>query len=75
MYRTQTLDHMIVVDGELELILDGGETRLVKAGEIVIQRAPMHTWRNPSNTKAGRVVAVTLGSAGAVKGAMEFQKP
>lgn len=74
MHRTQTLDHIIVTEGELELLLDSGEKRLVKAGEIVLQRQPMHTWRNPSRTKGARMIAIALGSAGAVAGAMEFEQ-
>jgi hypothetical protein len=35
MHRTQSLDHVVILERELELTLDGGETRLVKAGEIV----------------------------------------
>jgi len=72
MHRTQTLDHVIVLEGEMELTLDGGETRLVKAGEIVLQRSCWHSWRNPSKTKGARMYAIAVGDAGAVEGAMEF---
>jgi quercetin dioxygenase-like cupin family protein len=72
MHRTQTLDHVVLLEGELELSLDGGETRLVKAGEVVVQRACMHSWRNPSKTQGARMFAIAVGSVGAVEGAMEF---
>lgn len=47
MHRTETVDYGIVLDGELTLILDIGET-VVKAGDIVIQRGTNHGWANRS---------------------------
>ncbi|TVY21511.1 hypothetical protein LARI1_G000507 [Lachnellula arida] len=71
MHRTKTLDHIVVLEGELELTLDGGETRLVKAGEVVVQRACWHSWKNPSKTKGARFFAISVGDDGAVEGGME----
>ncbi|MDB5719683.1 MAG: cupin [Alphaproteobacteria bacterium] len=45
MHRTQTVDYGIVLDGELVLIMDEGET-VVRAGDIVIQRGTNHGWAN-----------------------------
>ena len=45
MHRTQTLDHGIVLDGELTLVVDGGEAT-VRAGDIIIQRGTNHAWAN-----------------------------
>ena len=47
MHRTQTLDYGIVLEGELTLIVDQGETT-IKAGDIVIQRGTNHAWANRS---------------------------
>ncbi|MFD8078342.1 cupin domain-containing protein [Streptomyces sp. NPDC059718] len=47
MHRTQTIDYGIVVEGELTLVLDEGET-VVRAGDIVIQRGTNHAWTNRS---------------------------
>jgi len=47
MHKTQTLDYIIILSGELYLILEEGETFL-KAGDIVIQRATNHAWSNRS---------------------------
>jgi hypothetical protein len=47
MHRTETVDYGIVLDGEITLILDEGET-LVRAGDIVIQRGTNHGWANRS---------------------------
>jgi hypothetical protein len=48
MHRTQTLDYGIVIEGELTMILDVGET-IVRAGDIVIQRGTNHAWANRSD--------------------------
>ena len=47
MHRTETVDYGIMLEGELTLILDIGET-VVRAGDIVIQRGTNHGWANRS---------------------------
>ena len=47
MHRTETIDYGIVLEGEVTLILDVGET-VVRAGDIVIQRGTNHGWANRS---------------------------
>lgn len=47
MHRTQTVDYGIVLEGEMTMILDEGETTLY-AGDIVIQRGTNHAWANRS---------------------------
>ena len=79
MHKTNTLDYCIVVDGELELTLyagegQEGEKRVVKRGEVVVQRACMHAWRNLSKTEGARMIAVAIGAEGAIEGGMEFPK-
>lgn len=61
LHRTQTLDYGVVLAGEVELSLDSGETRILKAGDVVVQRATMHAWRNPSKTEWTRVFFVGIG--------------
>ena len=53
MHRTQTLDYGIVLEGELTLVVDRGETT-VRAGDIVIQRGTNHAWANRSDTELPR---------------------
>lgn len=48
MHRTETVDYGIVLDGELVLIMDEGETT-VRAGDIIIQRGTNHGWANRSD--------------------------
>ena len=38
MHRTQSLDFGVVLEGEIELVLDSGETRLLKRGDVAVQR-------------------------------------
>lgn len=48
MHRTETVDYGIVLDGEIVLIMDEGET-IVRAGDIVVQRGTNHGWANRSD--------------------------
>lgn len=48
MHQTDTLDYIIILAGEIYLIMEEGET-LLKAGDIVIQRATNHAWSNRSD--------------------------
>lgn len=50
MHRTQTIDYGIVLEGELTLIVDRGETKL-NAGDIVVQRGTNHAWANRTNNR------------------------
>jgi hypothetical protein len=47
MHRTETIDYGIVLEGEIVLIVDDGET-VVKTGDIVVQRGTNHGWANRS---------------------------
>lgn len=51
MHRTESIDYGIVLEGELVLVLDGGETPL-RAGDIVVQRGTSHAWANRSGRPA-----------------------
>jgi hypothetical protein len=58
MHRTQTIDYGIMLEGELTLIMDVGETT-VRAGDIVIQRGTNHGWSNRSG-KPCRIAFVLI---------------
>lgn len=58
MHQTVSLDYGVVLEGEVELILDSGETRLMKRGDLCVQRATMHAWRNVSETEWARMLYV-----------------
>ena len=46
MHRTQTLDFGVVLEGQINLELDDGAVKSVRAGEVVVQRGTMHAWEN-----------------------------
>jgi hypothetical protein len=46
MHRALSVDYGVVLDGEFELILGSGEKRIMRQGDISIQRATAHQWRN-----------------------------
>lgn len=43
MHKTETLDIICLLQGDVSLILDGAETRLTP-GQVVIQRGTNHAW-------------------------------
>lgn len=59
-HRTVTLDFGVVIEGEIELELESGEKRLMKRGDVAIQRGTNHCWRNPSKTQFARALYVAL---------------
>jgi len=63
MHRTETVDFGIVLDGELVLILDEGETTLHK-GDIVVQRGTNHAWSNRSDKPCRIAFILTDGAFG-----------
>jgi hypothetical protein len=44
MHETQTIDIICLLQGDVSLILEDGETRL-KPGQVVIQRGTNHAWQ------------------------------
>lgn len=71
-HRTRSLDYGIVLKGELELELDNGAITALRAGDVVIQRGTIHTWRNVSDEPS--LVAFILIDAGAVTvGGLELE--
>ncbi|KAF5008277.1 hypothetical protein FDECE_5441 [Fusarium decemcellulare] len=58
MHRTVSMDYGIVLEGELKLVLDSGECREMKRGDVAIQRGTMHQWVNPSGSEWARMVFV-----------------
>jgi quercetin dioxygenase-like cupin family protein len=51
MHRTETIDYVIVMEGEIEMDMDASSVKL-KAGDIMIQRGTNHAWANRSGRPA-----------------------
>ncbi|MFN8524993.1 MAG: cupin domain-containing protein [Chloroflexota bacterium] len=47
-HQTHTVDYAIVLEGEIWAVLEDTET-LLKAGDVLIQRATYHAWENRSD--------------------------
>jgi uncharacterized cupin superfamily protein len=56
MHRTQSLDYGIVLEGEIVSVLDSGEETVMRRGDVMVQRATMHSWRNDSKTEWARMI-------------------
>ena len=48
MHRSDTVDMIVVLSGEVWMKLENSGEVLLKAGETLIQRGTVHTWRNRS---------------------------
>ena len=60
MHVTPTIDYALLLDGELSLELDDGETVHLSAGDLVVQQGTRHGWRNKSERPA-TIMFVMLG--------------
>ncbi|CCC06309.1 hypothetical protein SMACR_00524 [Sordaria macrospora] len=62
LHRAMTIDYGIIVEGVFELILDSGEKRIMRQGDVSVQRATAHKWVNVTGngTLPGRVMWVLL---------------
>src|SRR3979490_2430771 len=72
MHRTETVDYVIVLEGEIEMDMDDSTVKM-KAGDVMVQRGTNHAWANRSDQRA-RVAfvlidAVPLGIGHPVTGA------
>jgi hypothetical protein len=47
MHRTKSVDYVIVMSGEIDMLLDDSEVHL-KAGDIMVQQGTNHAWVNRS---------------------------
>jgi len=57
MHRTDTIDYALILEGELTLVTEAGETRL-HPGDVVVQQAAGHGWINRTDRPARMVVVL-----------------
>jgi mannose-6-phosphate isomerase-like protein (cupin superfamily) len=60
MHKTSTLDYIIVLKGEIHAVMETGE-KLLRAGDILVQRGTNHSWSVRGNEPC--IVAAVLVSA------------
>jgi quercetin dioxygenase-like cupin family protein len=51
MHRTDTIDYVMMVEGELEMLLDDSSVTIAK-GDVMVQRGTNHEWRNNGDVPA-----------------------
>ena len=66
-HTTQTIDYVMVLEGEIALELDTGEVQL-KPGDCIVQRGTRHAWRNRSDDPV-KMMAVMVSTRDAGAGA------
>jgi quercetin dioxygenase-like cupin family protein len=60
MHQTQTIDYIILLEGDVTLILDEDEVQL-KPFNVVVQRGTNHAWVN-NGTEPALLIAVLIDS-------------
>jgi quercetin dioxygenase-like cupin family protein len=63
-HRTDSIDYIVVISGEIEMELDDSLVRL-KAGDVMVQRGTIHNWVNRGTAPC--VLAVILIAAKSVE--------
>jgi len=58
MHRTETIDYVIVLAGELEMQMDDSTVKL-RAGDVLVQRGTNHAWIN-RGTRPARVAFILV---------------
>ena len=65
MHKTVSVDYGVVLEGTIELVLDSGETRIMHRGDVCVQRATNHAWRNVTEGNGwGRMLFVLIPAEG-----------
>ena len=63
-HRTDSIDYIVVISGEIDMDLDGAVVHL-KAGDVMVQRGTIHNWINRGTAPC--VLAVVLVDAKSVE--------
>lgn len=58
MHRTDTLDYVVVMSGEIDMRLDDGSEVHLNAGDVLVQRGTCHDWINRGDSPC--VIAFVL---------------
>lgn len=67
MHKTVSLDYGVVLEGVIQLELDSGEKRIMRRGDVCVQRATNHAWRNVTEGQGwARMLFVLTAAEGGV---------
>jgi quercetin dioxygenase-like cupin family protein len=64
-HRTDSVDYIVVMSGEIDMELETGEEVHLKAGDVMVQRGTVHNWINRGTESC--VMAVILIHANSVQ--------
>lgn len=62
MHATDTIDHFVLLEGEIQLYVEQGPPTTLRAGDIVVLLGAKHKWVNKTN-KAAKGIVTALGVA------------
>jgi len=60
LHRSVALVYGVVIEGEFEVSLGGGEKQRMLPGDTIVNRSAMHRWRNVSASEPGRMLFVLV---------------
>jgi quercetin dioxygenase-like cupin family protein len=63
-HRTESIDYAVVMAGEIDMAVDGGEVHL-RQGDVLVQRGTVHNWINRGDRPC--VIAFVLTAAAPVR--------
>ncbi|KIJ42503.1 hypothetical protein M422DRAFT_31289 [Sphaerobolus stellatus SS14] len=66
MHSTKSIDYDISIEGEIELELENGEKRVLRSGDVFIQRQTKHAWHNQHPIQWTKVFSICIASANSV---------
>lgn len=59
MHRTDTVDYVIMLEGEIDMEMDDGLEVHLEAGDVLVQQGTYHSWTNRGTVKC-RLAAVLV---------------
>lgn len=62
LHRTDTVDYVICIAGEIDMVLDDARSVTLRAGDVAIQRGTNHAWINRSDQPC-RLAVVLIDAA------------
>jgi uncharacterized cupin superfamily protein len=57
MHRTETIDYIVMLDGEIDMDMDDSTVKL-RAGDVMVQRGTNHAWVNRSKAPARMAIVL-----------------
>jgi mannose-6-phosphate isomerase-like protein (cupin superfamily) len=58
LHKQESMDYIVLLSGQIDLVLEGGKRIAMKPGEVLIQAGNNHSWVNTGRTVA-RLLCVT----------------